>query len=53
LGFVNALDSLDTLQLDDPLVFDEDVNPLPTIEVNVFVLYRQAILELKCDPVAA
>jgi hypothetical protein len=60
---VNALDSLDTIQLDTiqldtlqldvPLVFEEDVNPLSTIKMNVFALYRQAILELKCDPVAA
>jgi hypothetical protein len=53
LGFVNALASLDTLQLEVPLVFDEDVNPSSTIEMNFFVLYRHGILQLKWDPVAA
>ena len=47
LSFVNAFDSLDALQFDDELVFDENVNSVSTIDLNVFVLYRQRMLELK------
>ncbi len=41
---MNALDFLDTLQFDDQLVLDENVNSVSTIEPNVFVLYRKWML---------
>ena len=53
MGFVNALDFVDTFQFDDQLVLDENVDSVSTIEPNILVLNRQSRLELKGDSVAS
>ena len=51
LGFVNTQELFDTLQFDDQLVLDQNVNSVSTVEPNVFVLHRLRKLKLKGNSV--
>ena len=51
LGFMNLLQLVDALELQYDLIFNKNIHPVSTIQVDALVFHRQWMLNPELDPV--